>query len=135
MEGIGAADGFKKGVSRASDSKDRPFTLMGGPRLPAAPLRSDLATQSLNFAKSVELQVRCVPKLPAGLPAGHCVRRFSFDLGIWGNRSSAHICSTLLACPHRVSDTVQFQIHLERSNWSQRVGCREWQQQNTTART
>ncbi|KAG3049587.1 hypothetical protein PC121_g18854 [Phytophthora cactorum] len=95
MEGIGAADGFKKGVSRASDSKDRPFTLM----------------------------------------AGHCVRRFSFDLGIWGNRSSAHICSTLLACPHRVSDTVQFQIHLERSNWSQRVGCREWQQQNTTART
>ncbi|KAG2804280.1 hypothetical protein PC116_g22187 [Phytophthora cactorum] len=90
MEGIGAADGFKKGVSRASDSKDRPFTLMGGPRLPAAPLRSDLATQSLNFAKSVELQV---------------------------------------------SDTVQFQIHLERSNWSQRVGCREWQQQNTTART
>ncbi|KAG3066009.1 hypothetical protein PC129_g16764 [Phytophthora cactorum] len=87
MEGIGAADGFKKGVSRASDSKDRPFTLMGGPRLPAAPLRSDLATQSLNFA----------------------------------------VIS--------VSDTVQFQIHLERSNWSQRVGCREWQQQNTTART
>ncbi|KAG3077636.1 hypothetical protein PI124_g20049 [Phytophthora idaei] len=72
-----------------------------------------------------------------GMTCAHKILKFSSLRYRWSHHESHEDCGGWQdkSVELQVSDTVQFQIHWERSNWSQRVGCREWQQQNRTART